>query len=262
VDDVFKALGDPHRRLLLDRLFERDGRTLNDLAGQLEKMTRFGVMKHLRVLEEAGLVATRKVGREKLHYLNPVPIRLIHERWVSKFSERWVSGLVRLKAELERTPGEEDEMEAKTLVAPKHVQAIYIKTTPERLWQALTSPDLTQRYYFNGRVDSEWRPGSRYEFRHSNDHSLQIEGEVLEAEPPKRLVMTFKAVWDDDVKKDAPSRVTMEIEPMGETCRLSLVHEDFDGETATYRQVSGGWPLITSSLKSLLETGEPLRVSA
>ena len=101
-DRVFKALADPTRRLLLDRLFERDGRTLTELDSELE-MTRFGVMKHLRVLEDAGLVVTRKVGRNKHHYLNPVPIRLIHDRWIDKYTERHVSALADLKHELEET---------------------------------------------------------------------------------------------------------------------------------------------------------------
>ena len=101
-DHVFKALADPTRRLLLDRLFERDGRTLGDLESQVE-MTRFGVMKHLRVLEEAGLVVTRKSGREKLHFLNPVPIRLVHDRWIDKYTERRVAALTDLKRELEGT---------------------------------------------------------------------------------------------------------------------------------------------------------------
>ena len=99
-DLVFKALADPTRRLLLDRLFERDGRTLTELESEVE-MTRFGVMKHLRLLEDAGLVVTRKSGREKLHFLNPGPIRQIHDRWIDKFSERQVTALVDLKAELE-----------------------------------------------------------------------------------------------------------------------------------------------------------------
>jgi DNA-binding transcriptional ArsR family regulator len=101
-DPVFKALGDPTRRLLLDRLYERDGRSLTELESDLE-MTRFGVMKHLRVLEDAGLVVTRRSGREKLHYLNPVPIRLIHDRWIDKYTERRVSALADLKNELEDT---------------------------------------------------------------------------------------------------------------------------------------------------------------
>ena len=100
MDDVFRALADPTRRSLLDELFREDGQTLSALEQRLP-MTRFGVMKHLKVLEEAGLVVTRKRGREKLHYLNPVPIRLIHDRWVSKYAEPWVSGLTALKDELE-----------------------------------------------------------------------------------------------------------------------------------------------------------------
>jgi DNA-binding transcriptional ArsR family regulator len=101
-DPVFKALADPTRRHLLDRLYERDGRTLTELESELE-MTRFGVMKHLRVLEEVGLVVTRRSGREKLHFLNAVPIRLIHDRWIDKYTEHRVSALAELKAELEDT---------------------------------------------------------------------------------------------------------------------------------------------------------------
>jgi DNA-binding transcriptional ArsR family regulator len=102
-DAVFKALADPTRRLLLDRLFQRDGRTLRELEAEVD-MTRFGVMKHLRVLEEAGLVVTRRSGREKLHYLNPVPIQAIHDRWMDKYTERRASALIDLKRELEDQP--------------------------------------------------------------------------------------------------------------------------------------------------------------
>ncbi len=103
VDEVFKALADPTRRDLLDALFAEDGQTLTALEERVP-MTRFGVMKHLRILEEAGLIVTRKRGREKLHYLNPVPIRLIHDRWVSKYAAPWASALVELKSHLEDTP--------------------------------------------------------------------------------------------------------------------------------------------------------------
>jgi DNA-binding transcriptional ArsR family regulator len=108
MDEVFKALADPTRRELLDQLFERDGQTLSALEGRLP-MTRFGVMKHLKVLEEAGLVTTRKRGREKLHFLNPVPIRLVHDRWVSKYAEPWASALSSLKQDIENEGNEEDE---------------------------------------------------------------------------------------------------------------------------------------------------------
>src|SRR6187200_3369772 len=107
MDEVFKALADPTRRELLDRLFKRDGQTLSALEEPLP-MSRFGVMKHLRVLEEAGLVTTQKRGREKLHYLNPVPIRLIHDRWVRKYAEPWASALSELKRDIENTENQED----------------------------------------------------------------------------------------------------------------------------------------------------------
>jgi DNA-binding transcriptional ArsR family regulator len=104
MDEVFKALADPTRRSLLDRLFERDGQTLGELEGRLP-MSRFGVMKHLKVLEEAGLVTTKRRGREKLHFLNPVPIRLVQDRWVSKYAEPWASALSELKHEIEEDEG-------------------------------------------------------------------------------------------------------------------------------------------------------------
>src|SRR6266487_3414237 len=130
MDAVFKALADPTRRSLLDELFRQDGQTLSALERRLP-MTRFGVMKHLKVLEEARLVVTRKRGREKLHFLNPVPIRLVHDRWVSKYAEPWAAGLSELKTTLE-----EETMEK--------VFEIYIKTTPERLWQAITDSEMRQ----------------------------------------------------------------------------------------------------------------------
>src|SRR5579859_4691227 len=124
MDDVFKALADPTRRSLLDELFREDGQTLGMLEARLP-MTRFGVMKHLRLLEAAGLVVSKRRGREKLHFLNAVPIRLIHDRWVSKFTEHWVAALSDLKHNLEDR-------------SMKKVFEIYIKTTPARLWHAIT----------------------------------------------------------------------------------------------------------------------------
>src|SRR5881397_70444 len=195
VDDdvVFRALGDPSRRLLLDLLYERDGRTLGELDAELE-MTRFGVLKHLRVLEEAGLVVTRRRGREKLHFLNPVPIRLIHDRWVSKYAEPWAATLSGLKNRLE------GRMEK--------VFEIYIKTTPERLWEAITDPEQRRRYSFGTRVSSDWTPGSRYEASVPDGSFVLVEGENLEVDPPRRLVQTMTALWSDEVKQEGPSRVT------------------------------------------------------
>src|SRR4029453_13839232 len=134
MDAVFKALADPTRRRLLDMLFRRDGQALGQLERRLA-MTRFGVMKHLRVLEDAGLVVTRRRGREKLHFLNAVPIRQIHARWIDKYSAPVAALLTGLKQQIE-----EDAMEK--------VYEIYIKTTPERLWQAITDPALRAKYSF------------------------------------------------------------------------------------------------------------------
>lgn len=248
-DDVFKALGDPSRRLLLDSLFGADGQTLGELAARLPGMTRFGVMKHLRILESAGLVLTRKVGREKLHYLNPVPIRLIHDRWITKYAEPWTSALAGLKTILEH---QGDPMDR-----PRHIFQVYIRTTPEQLWQAITDPDFTQRYFFETRSDASWRPGEVLVYRRK-DGSVVVEGEVLEADPPRRLVTSWSFRNRPEVDNDPPSRVTWEIEPLGPTCRLTLVHDGFESETATFKSVVRGWPRVLSNLKSLLETGETL----
>jgi DNA-binding transcriptional ArsR family regulator len=242
MDAVFKALADPTRRSLLDALFERDGQSLGELEGGLP-MTRFGVSKHLRVLEEAGLVTTRKRGRRKLHFLNPVPIRLVHDRWVSKYAGPWAATLSGLKKRLE------DTMEK--------VFEIYIKTTPERLWEAITDSEMRQAYSFGVGVASDWTPGSRYEATHAAAGVAISEGENLEVDPPRRLVQSFTALWSDEVKAEGTSRVTWEIEPVGEdSCRLTVTHDQLpEGANA---ELYGGWPMILSGLKTLLETGEHL----
>jgi uncharacterized protein YndB with AHSA1/START domain len=238
---VFRALADPSRRSLLDELFREDGQTLSALEERFA-MTRFGVMKHLRQLEQAGLVVTKRRGREKLHFLNPVPIRLVHDRWVSKYSEPWAAALSGLKTRLE------EPMEK--------VFEIYIKTTPERLWEAITDPEMRSKYNFGVQVSSDWTPGSRYEFSHPAASGPLGEGENLEVEPPRRLVQSYRALWSDDVKNEGTSRVTWEIEPVGDSCRLIVTHDELrEGANA---ELYGGWPMILSGLKTLVETGELL----
>ncbi len=243
MDDVFRALADPTRRSLLDMLFVEDGQTLTALEQHLP-MTRFGVMKHLKVLEEAGLVTTKRQGREKHHFLNAVPIRLVHDRWVSKYAEPWVAGLSDLKTRLETTM--------------EKVYEIYIKTTPERLWEAITDSDLRQTYSFGVRITSDWTTGSTYRAEAGSPDTPQLihEGENVEVDPPRRLVQNFTALWGEDVKAEGPTRVTWEIEPVGDSCCLTVTHDQLrEGANA---QLYGGWPMILSGLKTLLETGETL----
>src|SRR5471032_2535556 len=238
-DDVFKALAHPTRRKLLYKLFKDDGQSLSALEKRLP-MTRFGVMKHLKLLEAAGLVVTRRQGREKLHFLNAVPIRLIHDRWVSKYAERWVAALSDLKYRLEDTMIK--------------VFEIYIKTTPERLWHAITDTEMRRKYTFGAVVTSDWTPGSRFEGR--GNGNLIFEGENLEVDPPRRLVQNFHALWGEDVKSEGTSRVTWEIEPIGDSCRLTVIHDQLAQDA--HAEIYGGWPQILSGLKTLLETGESL----
>lgn len=250
-DDVFKALADENRRRLLDILFQQDGQTLTDLCAHFA-MSRYGVMKHLHILEEAGLVVTRKVGRSKYHYLNPVPLQEVYDRWVSKYARPWSQALVALKDQLE----ENQPMAAK----PMHVQQIFIKTTPEKLWHALTDGDMTRQYYMNTRVESTWEPGAPYRYLWPND-VVMLEGEVTESDPPRRLVTTFQPRWDAAASALPASTVMFEIEPVGDSVRLTLTHIDLDPAHPATSGIVDGWTRILSSLKSLLETGEPLRLS-
>jgi uncharacterized protein YndB with AHSA1/START domain len=241
VDPVFKALADPTRRALLDELFRQDGQPLNALTRRFP-MTRIGVAKHLQVLEDAGLVVSERRGREKLHFLNPVPIRLVHDRWVDKYTEGWTAGLVGLKHDLERTM--------------EKVFEIYLRTTPERLWEAITTPEIRAKYHFGSRIESEFTPGSRFEMVHAGAHGPLSEGENLEVDPPRRLVQSMRALWGPEVIAEGTSRVTWEIEPVGDSCRLTVTHDQLrDGAN---EQLFGGWPMILSGLKTWLETGELL----
>jgi uncharacterized protein YndB with AHSA1/START domain len=239
MNDVFKALSDETRRSLLDELFKKDGQTLSALQERLP-MTRFGVMKHLKVLEQAGLVVVKRKGREKLHFINAIPIRLIHDRWVDKYMEPWVAGLSDLKKQLETTM--------------EKVFEIYIKTTPERLWQALTDTEMRQKYNFGAVVTSDWTPGSKYEAM--GGETLIFEGKNLEVDPPRKLMQSFQALWGEDVKSAGTSRVTWEIEPIGDSCLLTVTHDQLPEDANP--QLFGGWPMLLSGIKTLLETGEIL----
>jgi uncharacterized protein YndB with AHSA1/START domain len=249
---VFRALSDPSRRLLLDRLFERDGQTLGELCGYLPEMTRFGVMRHLGVLEEAGLLSTHRVGREKHHYLNPVPIRLIHDRWITKFAEPVVGAMSALKEHVERPMA--------ITTAPDHVYSVYIKASPERIWRAITDGVETEKYYYGTRVGSDWKPGSRIVYEYP-DGRVAADGEVVEVDEPHRLVMTFHARWDPELEKEGPVNQTWQIESVGpDASKLTVVTKGMGPKTAV--DFAGGLVFIVSGLKSYIETGASVVTAA
>lgn len=249
MDEVFDALAHPDRRALLDSLFERDGQTLTELQSRFP-VTRFAVMKHLKILEAAHLVTSRKIGREKRHYLNPVPIRQVSDRWISRYAAPFVTAMVGLKQQVEGT----------VMIGPKHVYEIYVRASAEAVWAILTDDEKTPLYqHFNMTSRTDWRVGGAIEFM-IGDRTV-IAGEILELAPPSRLVLTFHARWSPEVAADAPSRVTWDIRQLpGNACKLVLTHDDFDGDTATSRQVNAGWPETLSRLKTLVETGQPFEL--
>ncbi len=259
MDEVFRALADPSRRRLLDSLNARNGQTLRELCAGLD-MARQSVSKHLAVLAAANLVTTVWRGREKLHYLNAAPISDIAERWISRYDQARVEALADLKKALEDTP----------MDRPEFVYTTYIRTTPERLWQALTDPAFTRRYWETA-FTTDWAPGSAMTW---DNHGVLIsdpEQVVLESEPYRRLSYTWHAFppelaerfgWDAELLArlagERRSKVTFDIEPAGEKVRLTVTHDGFEAGSVMVEMVSVGWPEIISSLKTLLETGDPL----
>jgi uncharacterized protein YndB with AHSA1/START domain/DNA-binding transcriptional ArsR family regulator len=246
VDKVFKALADPTRRRLLDSLRQHNGQTLGSLCGQMD-MARQSVTQHLAVLEEANLVSTVRRGREKLHYLNPMPIHDIQQRWIAPFEQP------RLRAfDAVRRHAEEPDMIADK---PTFVYVTYIQSTPERVWHALTDADLTAEYWGHSNV-SDWQVGSQWEHRRVDGSDVaDVVGRVLESTPPTRLVMTFDAPGAQP--DGGPSTVTFLIEPYQDIVRLTVTHEDLADQDALHA-VSAGWPAVMANLKSLLETGHAL----
>jgi len=245
VDKVFRALADPSRRRLLDSLREHDGQTLGQLCGQLA-MARQSVTQHLAVLEEANLISTVRRSREKLHYLNPVPIYDIQQRWLAPFEQPRLRTLAAIKQS-----AEERDMTDK----PTFVYVTYIQSTPERVWHALTDADLTAQYWGH-RNESDWQPGSRWDHVRTDGSGVSdVGGEVLSAEPPRRLVITF--VDPNLEAQPVPSTVTFDIEPWQDIVRLTVTQENLPDEEA-FRAVSHGWPAVLANLKSLLETGHVL----
>jgi DNA-binding transcriptional ArsR family regulator/uncharacterized protein YndB with AHSA1/START domain len=259
MDAVFKALADATRRRLLDNLNARGGQTLRELCAE-SGMTRQAVTKHLAVLESAGVVTTVWRGREKLHHLNAAPINEIAERWINRYDRERVHALADLKHALEDGP----------MSKPEFVYVNYIKTTPEKLWQALTDPAFTRRYW-GVELESDWTKGAPVTWRENGAEMRDPEQVVLVCDPYRRLSYTwhtFTPEWakahhvsDEalaELVKERRSKVTFDIEPADSAVRLTVTHDDFEPGSAILEDVSQGWPQIVSSLKTLLESGDPL----
>jgi uncharacterized protein YndB with AHSA1/START domain/DNA-binding transcriptional ArsR family regulator len=259
LDAVFKALGDPSRRRLLDRLNDRNGQSLRELCAGLN-MARQSVTKHLAVLEAANLITTVWRGREKLHYLNAAPINDIAERWIDQYDQPRVDALSDLKRALEDPP----------MHKPEFVYTTYINATPEQLWRALTDPAFTRRYW-GATFGSDWNVGSMMTWEEGGVTIADPAQIILESEPYRRLAYTwhtFTPEWAEahgfsdelltKVGHERRSKVTFDIEPLGQMVKLTVVHDDFEPGSTVLEGVSQGWPQILSSLKTLLETGEVL----
>jgi uncharacterized protein YndB with AHSA1/START domain/DNA-binding transcriptional ArsR family regulator len=255
--NVFKALADPSRRHLLDRLNARNGQNLRELSEGLD-MARQSVSKHLAVLEAANLVTTVRHGRETLHYLNPAPINEIAERWINRYDQDRVRALADLKRALEEKPVDK----------PEFVYATYIRTTPERLWRALTDPSFTRRWW-QTTLETNWAVGSSMIWDNNGIIISDPEQVVLESDPYRRLAYTWhtftpelkERIGDELFAKlsgERRSRVAFDIEPVGDMVKLTVVHDDFEPGSTVATMVRNGWPIFLSSLKTLLETGEPL----
>jgi uncharacterized protein YndB with AHSA1/START domain/DNA-binding transcriptional ArsR family regulator len=242
---VFKALADPTRRQLLDRLHERNGQTLGELCGSLA-MARQSASQHLALLEAANLVSTVWHGREKLHYLNVVPLHEVQERWIDKFETPRLRVLSAV-----RHAAEEPEMTDQ----PTFVYVTYIAATPERVWQALTDADLTAAYWGH-RNESDWQPGSTWRHVRTDGSGIaDVVGTVVESVPPERLVLTFPG--SDEQRAGTPSTVTFTIDRDRDVVRLTVQHRDLPTAADT-AAVATGWPAVLANLKSLLETGRVL----
>ena len=242
---MFRALADPTRRMLLDRLRERPGQTLGELCAPLA-MARQSATDHLRVLEAANLVSTVRHGREKLHYLNPVPLWNMQERWMARFEAPRLQALSAVKRQAE---------EKSVTDRPAYVYVTYIESTPERVWDALTDADLTAQFWGHANV-SDWEAGSPWQHvRVDGSDVADVVGTVLAAERPRLLTITFAS--PDQESPEEPSVVTFTIEPFHAIAKLTVMHAKLRDDQA-WQAISLGWPAVCANLKSLLETGRVL----
>ncbi|WP_217999954.1 ArsR/SmtB family transcription factor [Nocardia veterana] len=242
---VFKALADPTRRLLLDRLRQQNGQTLRELCERVE-MARQSLTQHLDILVRAGLVTVLRRGRERVHYINPAPIHDIERRWISVFDRPRLDAIRAIKNQAEEY--------AMSTTVPDYVYVTYIRATADQVWRALTDANLTARYWGHANV-SDWQPGSAWEHRRvDGSGAVDVVGKVLESEPPTRLVITFE---DSPQEDREPSVVTFLVEPHQDIVRLTVTHEKLPNQEML-QGISSGWPAVLANLKSLLETGDVL----
>lgn len=286
MDEVFKALADRTRRHLLDRLGAQDGQSLRELSDGLG-MSRQAVTKHLAVLQEARLVTVHRVGRQRLHYLNPVPVHEIADRWIGRFRRGHLHALADLRHTLEHESESEyamsgsgsgsgdDGADGNELAqnSPAFVYVTIIRTTPERLWQALTDTSFIRRYHAGTGPDSDWEVGSTVRWSMDPEGDYRDYGQrVLESEPYRKLSYTWHNYqpemaemygWSEEklaeLRKEKISKVSFHIEQAGsDSVKLTVVHDDFEPGSEMLKGISQGWPAILSNLKSLLETGDTL----
>ncbi len=246
MDAIFKALNDPARRDLLDSLRKRDGQCLSDLEEVLE-MSRFGVMKHLKVLEEANLIVTRRDGRFKYHYLNALPLQEVMDRWAAPFLQRQARAVTELKAKLERDTN---------MGKPDFMMQTFIRCSQDALWAALTEADQMAAYHFACNVvEGNAAVGETTHFIRP-DGSAMLKQTTTSLDPKSRIAMTFEPLF---MGPDAPSsHMVYLIEPQGEQCKLTIEHYDMAPGQEGFAE---GWARLASSLKTYLETGTALKAA-
>ncbi len=244
MDSIFKALADPTRRMLLDSLRARPGQSLQDLEGQLD-MTRFGVMKHLGVLEEAKLVISHKKGRFKYHYLNALPLQETIDRWVEPLLQQPAARAVtHLKSQLEGTT---------EMTKPDFMMQTYINCTQDALWDALTDPDAAVQYNFV--ASSCVREGNALVYR-TPDNNLMLICTETKLTPKTRIESTFEPHWAGPEVELETSHFVYLIEPQGDNCMLTVEHYDVP---AGQEGVADGWHRTLAGLKTYLETGRAVK---
>lgn len=244
MDNIFNALSDKSRRYLLDLLYERNGQSLTELSSKLD-MSRQAVTKHLKILENADLVIPVWKGKEKLHYLNPIPLRLIYSRWINKFDNLQIESLYELKNILENT-NREVKMKG-------FIYQIVIASNAEKVWESLTNPEFTQKFWFGRRVISDWNVGSEVSVI-TPEETEEVRGKVLESTPYRRLSYTW--VTPDSTEEEATT-VVFELQEMGPMVKVTILH-DIDADSAKFEQAAAGWTFILCGLKTYLETGAPM----